>query len=502
MSDYVEIDTFSPEEGAAIRLELPGPRAVVLAQPGDRTATGTTITLVLRDGADRDTLLAEVRRLRGRLEFPVLLDTGNGSMELPRESNDEFVVEAPDVTEPEARFRVEAFPFTSGPLSGALYVFAHERRGIASWTRGPWAGMDYPALAPGASAPRMPDDALFLHGLYAGGLKTGLSLGSTHSTFGSEISTHAARVDVRGPLPGVTLDRNATAYVAASVLNRLEVHWEELLLAHTEEARTARGDDAWRYLQELMDAFRDVSDVFWRSLPGTVRYWRSGWHCSSIEDLAGEDIVVPVRHGHMGRAAPDLEPVMPTESDCGLPIVAILDGISEGSRARTFLMRDRSVLELARCGDELVAVMSRSSQTGEVLRLNFSGSGHFVEIRNGDLVACVMPFPAAHGFSSAVLYNTTSSFGAWLQSTRRQSESAPDDSLLKNSVLTVAELASRVAHGLHEDALPTLERFLNGWRGSSDLPSNSRPPSFELTEASFSLAKSDPPLRDLTVRRQ
>lgn len=497
VSDHVEIDTFSAEDHSALHLALPGPRAVVLAQRGNRTSPGTAISVVLRAGVDpQEALIAEVRRLRGRLEFPVLLDTGDGPVELPRETDGDFVVEAPDVTEPGARFRIEAFPVNTGPLSGSLYVFAHDRSGVTSWTRGPWAGTDYPALAPGARAPSMPEDALFLHGLYSGRLSTRPE-GKTFSSFGAEIQTSAARIDVRGPLPGVTLDRNATHVIVEEVISRLQVRWEELLLAHTEEAKAARGDDAWLYLQGLMDAFRFVDDTFWRSLPGSIRYWHSGWHSACVNDLVGMRIAVPLARGRIQPSDPDLETVARPRSDCGMPVVQILDGLNEGSVARTLLMRDRSVLELGRCGDQAVAVLSEVSPDHETLRVNFLGTGHFVEIPNSRLAAWILPFPHTHGFTSAVLFNTTSDFGAWLRSASRAADAAPDDSLLKTSVHTVVELTSLAAHGLRDDALPTLERFLGEWRRSSDLPSGSRPPEFQLDESSFGLTDNDRVLRNL-----
>jgi hypothetical protein len=492
ISDHVEIDTFSAEDSSALHLALPGPRAIVLAQRGGRTTPGTAISVVLRPGLDREAMIAEVRRLRGRLEFPVLLDTGDAPVELPREADDDFVVDAPDVTERGARFRVAAFPMESGPLSGSLYVFAHEQRGITSWTRGDWAGMEYPALSPGARAPGMPADALFLHGLYAGRLDTGLG-GQTFSSFGAAIPTHAARIDVRGPLPGVTLDRNATHVVVAEVTKRLQPRWEELLLGHAAEARATRGDDAWQYLQELMDAFPFVDHAFWRSLEGSIRYWRSGWHSACINDLVDMRIAVP-----LGRT--NGKPIK-AELRGGVPVVQVFDGLREAF-ARIFLMRNRTVLELGRCGDHAVAVLSASSPDLDTLRSHLRGTAHFVEMPDSSVAAWVLPFPHTSGFSSAVLFNTASEFGTWLQSANQATVAAPDHDLLKKSVETVIELASGVVHGIRDDALPTLETFLREWRRSSDLPSDCCPPEFQLSQASFSPSEPDRVLSELDAQRE
>lgn len=498
VSDHVEIDTFSVEDSSSLHLALPGPRAVVLAQRGNRTAPGTAISVLLRPGIDREALITEVRRLRGRLEFPVFLDVGRGLEELPREVDSDFVVEAPDVIETGSRFRVESFPIQSGPLNGSLYVFTHERQGVTSWTRGPWAGMEYPAHAPGARAPDMPDSALFFHGLYAGELDNGM-LGRTSSSFGAEIPTNAARIDVRGPLPGVTLDRKATHSIAGEVMSRLRPRWEELLLAHAEDAKATRGEDAWRYLQELMDAFPFVGDEFWCSMPGTVRFWRSGWHSACIDDLVGMRIAVPLGDRRMKAGGFDLELGDGAQGDCGVPVVQVLDGSREGSRARMFLLRHRSVLEVGLCGNRALAVLSEASSSHGALQLSFRETGHFVEISDRRLVAWVMPFPYTHGFSSAVLINTESEFGAWLQSAKQAADDA-DDSLLKTSVNTVVDLTSGAAHGIRDDALPKLEGFLAEWRRSNELPPSSCPPNLQFDEESFSLGDPDRVLHDLEAR--
>lgn len=198
----------------------------------------------------------------------------------------------------------------------------------------------------------------------------------------------------------------------------------------------------------------------------------------------------------MDAAELDPQPLASSQADCGVPLVQVLADLRAGSTARGLLMRDRRVLGVTRHGAHAIAHLSESSAGEGTLRLrsgdstfhrprSSDGTFHYVEFAQDAPVAWVLPFPHAHGFTSAVLINTTSDFGAWLRSAHVASDAAPDDKELKTLIDTAAELMATAAHGVLSDSLTTLQRFLDEWRRSGRLSSTWRPPEFQFDAASF-----------------
>lgn len=266
VSDQVTVDTFkptSPQRGGPVRLTLTGPRNYLLTEVGQRRSNGTSIEVVLREPLESSRLTNLVRSLCKRVEFPIRVNDLGVETVITAERPEQFTYEMPDVTKPEAKFVVRAFPVNRPGIEGELYVLAYTDGQGERWDRRDWADHTYPQQHPRAAAPPFPENLTCVHGVT---LNEGAYLRGGFSQ----------RIDYRARGKEITLSRGQLHFHGAIVRIDPEIvsRWTEILTEHLASSRHATSPDGWRYKQRLAKSFPFAN--FWAGVPKAVRVFIKG----------------------------------------------------------------------------------------------------------------------------------------------------------------------------------------------------------------------------------
>jgi len=263
-SDHVVVETFkpkSPHNDGPIRLTLTGPRNYLLTDCGTRRSSGTSIEVLLREQLEIGKLTDVISKWCRRVEFPIVVDDLGTQTTIEAERPDQFTYEVLDVTEKNAKFVVRSFSVNRAGIEGELYVFTHINKLGESWAKSGWATYKYPSMHPMASAPKIPNSLVCLHGIALG------RDGQRYSS-GSMIS----RIDYRRQIDNPNLSREAiflnhrTSYLQNDT--GIQSRWEEILHEHLMTTQWASSNDAWKYKQKLVEEF--PIDSFWSSVDGMI----------------------------------------------------------------------------------------------------------------------------------------------------------------------------------------------------------------------------------------
>ena len=152
-SDDIQVETYKPtsqNQDGPVRLRLTGPRNYLLTETGTRRDAGTQVQVLLREPMKLGELTALVAKWCRRVEFPIVVnDLGNESIVIAETAAD-FMAEAEDVTENEAKFVVRAFDSNIAGVEGAFFVFARLSKAGEAWDRFFWSKYTYPKMDPRA----------------------------------------------------------------------------------------------------------------------------------------------------------------------------------------------------------------------------------------------------------------------------------------------------------------------------------------------------------------
>jgi molecular chaperone HtpG len=480
VSDQVTITTRSVDASdSGLRLQLGGFRNYLLTERGDRSNPGTSVQVELRDDIDGSELTSAVRQWCRRLEFPVVVRTPAGDSVITSERAEDFAVELPDVLNPKATLAVRTFPVTTPLLRGDLFVSAYvDDRGEA-WSRLRWMLWDYPDLAPDAAVPELPNDLICIQGLQAEGARG-------HS--GTQ--GRAYRVDVRRPIPGITLARDLTQRLTETVETSLAPRWVEILREHLNSSPLAYPPDGWKYIQRLMDEFDNVRD-FWLDVPNGVRVWRDHeWRLQSVSSLHASGAVVTARRVESmvdrferRRNARANRSAEPSWIDAA-PSLGPNEMEALATSTKKTLFSKRHVAAVRRLASEHIAA-TWTSQTAPGLQ-GTRGTGPLmdvVEMPNSDLVGVPLENVGDSIVYMRYILNGEHGFVKWFSRVVEACVKGEHGLEAEQGERLYKMVADAVGYsGLH---LNELNRYVDGWR-RLDLPADLIPPQDPLEVGSFS----------------
>ena len=152
---------------------------------------------------------------------------------------------------------MRAFDIQRAGVEGELYVFATLDPKGESWDAGPYLMEEYAKTDPRASQLSFPETSVCVHGIQVRNMRAS--------------APASARIDFRGAdIPPLALSREHISLprLPGGFTPGIRSRWIEVLKDHLASSTWARGEDAWKYKQSLVDHFRLPN--FWASLPGTI----------------------------------------------------------------------------------------------------------------------------------------------------------------------------------------------------------------------------------------
>jgi hypothetical protein len=264
-SDHVTVETCKPSSASQdgpIRLTLTGPRNYLLTESGDLETNGTRVDVVLRKPMQHGDLTSLVSGWCRRVEFPVVVDDLGTISRIESERAEQFTYERAVVHKEGEKSAVRAFPVKGAGIEGEIYIFAYDDGKGERWDKWGWAKYIYPKEHPGAVTPEFPETIICLHGI---------------SALSFDRGSPGVRLDYRGNTAFPTLSRRSVTPRGAAVglddpavVSRLE----EILREHLDSSPHAKGQDAWVYRQDLVQAFKEAT--FWESYPDTIQMFVKG----------------------------------------------------------------------------------------------------------------------------------------------------------------------------------------------------------------------------------
>jgi molecular chaperone HtpG len=261
-SDHVTVETATAEDVASktggLRLTLAGPRAYILTETGNRETPGTSITVRLATPLQQGSLTKMTTALCRRVEVPVELTDLSVNTTIFAERPEGFCWERPVPSTDGELISVQAYPVDAPGVSGELYVVAYTSRpGAESWSRASWVEHSYIVQHPGYPLPSLPRGAIFVNGL------------STTGSSGVR-GPLRLRLDYRRQVPSLGLARANARPLARDI--EQDPHVISALTAildeHLGDTSLNTGPEAWRYLNQMVEAF--PLEGYWHERSGVV----------------------------------------------------------------------------------------------------------------------------------------------------------------------------------------------------------------------------------------
>jgi molecular chaperone HtpG len=467
-SDDVLVETWKPSSDARpIRLRLTGPRNYILVEEGQRRRSGTKIEVMLRDSVQDGAIVELIRSLCRRVEFQVVVDVLGRKTIVDRERADDFACDMVDPADSKVRHFVRAFPFQDLEAEGEMFVFGSSTSNVEDWTTSlerlhrTYPGRDLPFLVPGLTC---------LHGIV---------LPDQRSFLSEWRRTGSVRLDIRGARAAAVVGR-ARLRTASRVRwlsggeDIAEAHWETLLRTHLQERKAAGGDNDWRYLCRMVGLY---GLQFWDAFPGVVPLYQNGsMHCLSINQvLAMERIeVIATRESF---SAPPAELPQRDGNDCALTAKE-LQFFDDELVAR--LIEGRKVVKFERLGGWARVVLEGKAVPTE--RLGHRRATFFSALEETSLLALGLGLSAGTG-PHILIYNSANPLIEWW---RTSAETVAEKPTLRRTFDKLGELIRDAAmYGSASGHVGELAKYLERWRGATEVPAGLRPPTVVVDQAAF-----------------
>jgi molecular chaperone HtpG len=259
-SSHVTVQTATAADmetkSGGLSLTLTGPRTYILTETGDRTRPGTRITVRLAEPLDQDALTEMVRELCRRVEVPILVSDLGHEATIEPERPEDLCWERPIPDTNGDVVGVRSYPINTEGISGELFVIYRTREEAEDWSIASWAKNAYIIEHPGDPLPDLPTGATFLNGLSTGGMKA--------------FNPLRLRLDYRRPAPSLGLQRASLAPIMTDIDKDpgVAAALTAILDEHLRETPLSQGDDGWRYLHRMADAF--PLKAYWQERDGVV----------------------------------------------------------------------------------------------------------------------------------------------------------------------------------------------------------------------------------------
>jgi len=481
-SDRVLVETFKPtsaKDDGPIRLTLTGPRNYLLTDRGDRRVTGTRIEVLLREPLETGKLTSVVSIWCRRVEFPIVVDDLGIQTTIQAERPEQFTYETPDVTEKNAKLVVRSFPVNRSGIEGELYVFAHISSLGESWAERGWATVQYPTLQPAASAPKIPNSLVCLHGIT-------LSRDDKRYFPGSMIG----RIDYRRQLDKPTLSREAMflrhSDSSLQIDREIQSRWEEILSEHLVETQWARSNDAWKYKQKLVGEFPILS--FWASVDGLIPIYMEGQQrfvsLSLVRDMQILGTTVSLNNwlsDHHYMIGKKIDETLPAW-DSGTAFITEdnLKYLSDEHRRGIFI--NRRIANVRCLSNDHLAIEWIVSDDTELFDSDMEKPIMLAEISELDIIGFVI-HKTTGSIYSAVLINKNNEFVRWLIAIKNACSSGKSGLLHSQFMRLMSLLYNPLRYRGYE--LEKLTAYVESWKLLRGLEPDLYPPVMKITADMF-----------------
>lgn len=375
--------------GAALRMELTGPRNFVAVSAGARKRHGTTVEVRLNGVMEPGTVAELVKGWCKRVEFPVIVEELGQKTVVQAETGllfEERRIIATD-SEKSVSFQIRSYGLQDGELSGEIYLLQIEQAGT-SFDVGT-AIRSARAVNPYAPIPEPPNTLVCLHGI----------------TLDEEDPSrdYGYRVDYRGAKAITTAGRaQLTSASIDDIRERVQRHLAGVITTHIEDERRGRGLDN-KYLRALADRFHWLG-AYWKERPIVPTRSRATWVSPKDLEASPSLIVVMSEPPGMFRDGSMPEPAFP------LGEASLAFGDADIGRWMEGIVAGRVVTEILLVDDGSFALRL---ETGESDRLATTfHEFQFVDCLPSGVVCMRAPLPGAELF----LLNRDHELGRWLRS--------------------------------------------------------------------------------------
>ncbi len=477
VSDHVTVETYKPgaKENRAYNFTLTGPKSYLLTEEGKRRKCGTRIEVRLRETMKKGELNDLISGWCRRVEFPIIVDDLGVEKKIIAEKPEDFECEVPDITRDGAKFIVRCFDINRDGIEGELYVLAHITDEGESWTKTWWAIYEYPKTHPAAITPKMPDSIECLHGISVYG----------HAGYAGAM---CRRLDYRNANCWAILSRKSlrTFSLEGRIGTDVESRWEEILLEHMRKTPLSKGDQGWRYKQNLIHDFPLMG--FWRGIDGTIgAYVKGQIELVSIDYMMGlEELTLIFEPRRINEVMPDYDKKNDTDPSWDNDLYTIIDGDKRYITAdlREMLFRDRLVkkvrwLDSGHLAVDLIAAEHNKDEKNFDLPMGINC--RLMEYSDVEMIGGGIR--NIFGFGEMLLINTLNPFAKWAINVQgNMNESQLQGKQLK----TLFELmAEAIQYKGYTKYLCKLSSYVDSWRLLPGLTDEVYPPEIELTKEMF-----------------
>jgi len=481
-SDHVVVETFKPKSlhnDGPIRLTLTGPRNYLLTDCGDRRLSGTCIEVLLRDSLEIGKLTDVVSKWCRRVEFPIIVDDLGTQTTIEAERPDQFIYEAPDVTEENARLVVRSFPVNRSGIEGELYVFAHINNLGESWAKKSWAIYQYPNMHPAAAEPEIPNSLVCLHGI-------ALSRDIERYMPRSMIS----RIDYRRQIDNPNLSREAMFPYHRTLNPQIDAdiqsRWEEILQGHLVTTQWARSKDAWKYKQKLVEEFPIYS--YWASVDGMIPIHMEGEQkfvslafvkdMPTLGTMASLQSFLPEWY-YLGHKTVD-EALSAWDSNIPFITGSDLKYFSDEHRKEIFI--NRKISNVRWLSENHLAIDWIHSDDAESFTDDSSRPIMLAEISESDVIGFAIHKTTGSTYE-AILINSNNKFIQWLIAIKQACSNGKCGLLFEQFERLMSLLDDPLRYRM--SYIERLVSYVEGWRLLPDLEPDLYPPIMKITRDMF-----------------
>jgi hypothetical protein len=449
----------------------------------------------LRERLTQEKLIESILGWCKRVEFRVVVQTGETKRTITAEKADDFVFERSDMTRENARLFVKSFPLNRPGLEGEIYIFGRTDENGESWASSfVKSDEDFHPIADERSVPK---SIICLHGIsmsdhiFEDGIFPEHIFGHRKASF---------RLDIRDKNFQPSLSRGWNYMLAEEHKDAVRDTLVQALREHLEVTKLNQKEDAWKYRNMLANEYEVMP--LWESYGGMIPMYREGHfttmslaECRSHESLTSVHRMFKDRYDFV--RPEDEDPTIAATDMQQSAVILGTDLLLLDGKILSALVDQRVPADIQYNENNVISIVWRSVGSAGS---EGSGSRIFVDEKHrgyrfciGTIVAGIKDDRHIAFFVSGrkypmywvrTLWNKDHPLTAWL--TRVKNACDDGEHSLARPMSKVFSFINSYGSG-HGGGmnLNNLNRYLRGWATLANLPDDLHPPEIEITEDMF-----------------